>query len=147
MAKSIWMFGYLPDNFQLYISRETMKLEKKLWESICAGARIQPFGKPRLLLMFFSKNTSWNKSKNYLVNLLISRDFPQQFNTLLFQDTKAVLSSDRCPNSFSAWALKSRMMLSASGPSLYTGSQRFVSTRTLLNGSQLLLCIQEWFHA
>lgn len=94
MAKSTWTFGYLPDNFQLYISRETMKLEKKLWESICAGAGIQPFGKPILLLMFFCKNTSWNKSKNYFLNLLISRDFLQQFNTLLFQDTKAVPPSD-----------------------------------------------------
>lgn len=84
MAKSTWMFGNLPDNFQLYISRETMKLEKKLWKSICAGVGIQSFGKPILLLMFFCKNTHWNQSKNYFLNLLISRDFPQQFNTLLF---------------------------------------------------------------
>lgn len=58
MAKSTWTFRYPPDNFQLYISRETMKLEKKLQESICAGAGIQPFGKPILLLMSFCKNTS-----------------------------------------------------------------------------------------
>lgn len=31
MAKSTWISGYSPDNFQLYISRETMKLEKKWW--------------------------------------------------------------------------------------------------------------------
>jgi len=58
MAKSTWTFGYPHDSFQLYIFRETMEVAKKLRESICAGARIQPFGKPILLLMFFCKNTS-----------------------------------------------------------------------------------------
>lgn len=58
VAKSTWMFGYPHDSFQLYISRQTMELVKKLRESICAGAGIQPFGKPILLFMFFCKNTS-----------------------------------------------------------------------------------------
>lgn len=53
MAKSTWMFSSPHDSFQLYISRETMELAKKLRESICAGARMQPFGKQMLLLMFF----------------------------------------------------------------------------------------------
>lgn len=44
MAKSTWTFGYLPDNFQLYISRETMKWRKNYGKAYVLGLESNPLG-------------------------------------------------------------------------------------------------------
>lgn len=152
MAKSTWTFGYPPDNFQLYISREPWNWRKNYGKAYVLGLESKPLGSQyssscfsaKILVETSPRTISWIFSflGTFLNNLVLSYSKTLRLCHLLTNVQIPRLTPFLNVLWIPEWCCWQWALLVHR-----VTKERVVSAGILLTGSQLLLSIQEWFQA